>query len=806
VVILLTQGSALVPSRLRLWSFRLVTFILIPVLLLGILEAGLRLLAPGHSTDFTTKAVVDGVTVFHENDAFAWQYFPAEIAREPLVLSFPAEKASNVYRIFVLGASAAQGDPEPTYGFSRILEQMLEHGYPGADFEVINTAVTAINSHVVYQIAREVAPLQGDLFIIYLGNNEVVGPFGTGTVFAPLSPSLAFIRLVILSRSSRIVQNLACVLRRLRSERGGIEKWRGMEMFLDRQVRADDPGMEKVYRHFRANLEDTLSVIRRAGAKAIVSTVGTNLRDSAPFASQHRRRFAEPEREQWDALYRSGAALAEAGRCEEAGARLLEAEKIDGTWAALQFLLGVCFGEMGDHREARHRYRLARDLDTLRFRADSRINEIIREVAAARAGEGVYLADSAREFEAASAHGIPGDDLFHEHVHLTFKGHYLLAKALLHQVEKILPADVARFREGNGELQTADDLMRALALTGFDRHRISEEVRQRLEKPPFTNQQNHRDALERARRQEAELRAFTTPAALLEAGREYERALQANRADPWLHYNYAMLHYAAGSFAAAAAQFRIVLASLPHHEVARERLLASLVHLGEFEEAVDQSREALRNQPDFHAAEYTLALALSKTGREAEAVAVYRKLLRSDRDRAPDIYNELGQIHVRKERYAEAALAFEEGVRIDRDSGEGSRPDLSYNLGVALKRDGRTEDAARAFSEAVAGYHRKLQRNPRSARLHFALGSVYVEMREFQNAADQFRLAVAANPADLQAHLHLAKSLEVQGRLPEARDALESGVEGMLERGRPESARVLRRQLGALESVRSNAE
>jgi hypothetical protein len=52
---------------------------------------------------------------------------------------------------------------------------------------VVNAAVTAINSHVVRPIVHDLTRREADLFIVYTGNNEVVGPFGAGTVFSPLS-------------------------------------------------------------------------------------------------------------------------------------------------------------------------------------------------------------------------------------------------------------------------------------------------------------------------------------------------------------------------------------------------------------------------------------------------------------------------------------------------------------------------------------------------------------------------------------------------------------------------------------------
>ena len=613
-------------------------------------------------------------------------------------------------------------------------------------------------------------------------------------------PSLPFIRFLMSSKASHIGQNLARLVRRLRPEAGRAERWHGMEMFLDRQVRADDPGMEKVYSHFRVNLEDTLDVIGRGGAKAVVSTVATNLRDSAPFASQHRDLFSERDLAKWDELHAKGVALAEAGRYAEASAHLLEAEKLDDTHAGLQFLLGRCHWEMGDSREAMRRYRLARELDTLRFRADSRINQIIRETAADRAEEGIFLVDAAREMEARSARGIPGSDLFHEHVHMNFRGNYLLAKSVFQQIEEILPSEMARSRAEDGRLPTFEESMRGLALTGFDRHRIAAEVLDRLGRPPFTNQLNHEEAMEQAQRREAELRRFTTPDGLLEARREYEQALQGRGDDPWLHHNFAMLLYQAGSFEATAEQLRIFLASFPQHAVARERLLASLIQMGRFGEAVDRSREALRIDPDFDAAKYTMAVSYSKLGKHGEAIAIYRGLLRDDPDRVPDIYNELGQLYVQKARHAEAIEAFEAGIRAADEAGRGDRPDMEYNLGVVLKREGRTESANRAFSEAISGYRKRIRENPRSVRLHLALGSVYVEMREFSKAAESFRLAVASNPADLQAHLNLARSLEAQGRLREAQEVLRKGEDDMLLLEQRESARALQRYRGALKA------
>ena len=57
----------------------------------------------------------------------------------------------------MLGGSAAQGFPDPMYGIAPLLEAMLVDHYPEVRFEVINAAISAINSHVVLPIAVSVA-------------------------------------------------------------------------------------------------------------------------------------------------------------------------------------------------------------------------------------------------------------------------------------------------------------------------------------------------------------------------------------------------------------------------------------------------------------------------------------------------------------------------------------------------------------------------------------------------------------------------------------------------------------------------
>ena len=108
------------------------------------------------------------------NPKFGWQ-FSTRRNTSPGPLRFQKEKPPGTRRIFILGESAAAGAPDPAFGFARMLELMLPESYPSNRFEVLNVAMRGIDSHIIRQIARECAQLSPDLFIIYMGNNEMIG-------------------------------------------------------------------------------------------------------------------------------------------------------------------------------------------------------------------------------------------------------------------------------------------------------------------------------------------------------------------------------------------------------------------------------------------------------------------------------------------------------------------------------------------------------------------------------------------------------------------------------------------------------
>ena len=514
------------------WTPRIAAAVLAPLVLLFVIEGALRLFDVGYPTDVTTRCTMAGKNASCYNLFFPAPFFPPGMMKAPQVYAIPAEKPQGTYRIFVLGESAAMGDPDPAYAFSRYLELMLRQRYPAMKFEIANTGSVAINSHVLLPIAEGLAKQRPDLFIIYSGNNEVVGPYGPGTALTSDGTSfggmsMPVIRSNIFFRSTRIGQLLTKI---------GAQKkeWGGMEMFLDKQVPESSPLMTHVYENFDRNLRDTVAAARASGARVIVSTVATNVKDCAPFASMHRDGLGQDELRSWNALVEQGTNFERARSYAEALKAYLDAAKIDDRYAELEFRIARALWMQGDHAGAKQHFERARDLDSLRFRADGRINEINRTVGSSASG--AELVDAEKVFAEQSPNGVIGSELVYEHVHMTPLGNYLLARAMFLQIaSKMLVGAQETQSSSDDGILTEADCERLLALTPHDRTRIAGEMLQRLQKPPFTNQLNHSDQLLRLAFQ-----AEVPDEDPQQTSAEYQWAIAQNPNDRVLRYNYGL--------------------------------------------------------------------------------------------------------------------------------------------------------------------------------------------------------------------------------------------------------------------------
>ncbi len=768
---------------------RLFAMIFTPLLVLGGIELGLRLGGYGYDTGFFSRIRIDGRDFYVPNEKFGSRFFPPAIARTIAPFRFAAKKSTNTYRIFLFGESAAMGDPDSTYGFGRYLQVLLRDRFPGTDFEVVSVAITAIDSNVILPIARDCARQQGDLWVIYMGNNEMVGPFGaikmvpfaadfTGgnkapppfgaeTAYGLQAPPLGIIRTVLAIKATRIGQLLDNVIRRLRSDSLTPKEWGGMQMFMNGRIGYDDPARLRAYANFRGNLEDILRTAQRAGVPVVLSTVAVNLKDCAPFASIHERGLSTNQLSAWNEIFEEGITNETAGSYGRALALYRKAAEMDPQFAELQFRMGSCDLALTNNDQAQRDFELARAYDALDFRADTRINSIIREAVSRHAGQGVYLVDAARILAQNSPAGIPGLNFFYEHVHLNFAGNYLLALNFAEQARKLFPNAITAHDKGNWA--SAEVCDRRLAVTVWDRRRVWRPILNRIMSPPFTGQFNHAASLKvyEAKLDEAKSQmSFQTPE---QAWQMYEQALALAPDDNFLHGNFERFLEARGYLAPAIAEAKRCCELVPQSPGGYYYTGTLLVREGKIGEAADYFSRALAIRSDYAEAEDAMGEILANQQKSAEAIHWFKRAIRSNPDYV-DTYLDLGFLQQNLGEAGAAIANYQKAADLEPEGPADyfnraiaaaalyrwdeamadlrallkAKPDFwqaHYLLGTELAANGKTEEAQTEFAEAV--HYR-----PDFAPAHFSLGTTLAAEKKPEQALAEFRTVLQIDPAN----------------------------------------------------------
>ena len=571
---------------------RLAAATLVPLLVLVAAEVGLRWAGYGYPTRLFLPRTIDGTEFLVPNEMFTHRFFPPALARTPLAGRMAARKPEGTYRIFLLGESAAYGDPDPSFGVGRYLEALLETRYPATDFEVVCVAIAAINSHVLLPIARECARHDGDMWIVYMGNNEMIGPYGAGTVFGEQAPGLGFVRTVLALKTTRLGQLLDQLVTVARGGSSVPPSWDGINMFSKNPLGHDDPKRRRTYENFRGNLYDILAAGKNAGVPVILSTVAVNLKDCAPFASLPAPGLEPAQSAERERLLKEGAALEAGGFFQAALDLYQQAAAIDAGFAELQFRIGTCQLALDDRAAARQSFERARDLDGLAVRADTRINRIIKD--AMPEANGV---DAEEQLSGRTPGGIPGEELFYEHVHFTMAGNELLARILAEKVEELLPVAItSRGGAQPAEVESAA-CRRRLAATLWDERRVWDVALGRISTAPFTSQSSHPRNRQYIKDRAREVESRMTPGSPASDEQMYEAALASHPDDTLVRWNYAQYLERSGRLSEAVRQGQSICERLPGASWPHYFVGSVMARLGRISEAADYLQRALRISP-----------------------------------------------------------------------------------------------------------------------------------------------------------------------------------------------------------------
>lgn len=383
------------PNRRRIYS---IISILIPIIFLIALELILRLTGYGDNHSLFITHPDEGFENYYVvNPEIGKKYFQKMEYTAPAKDRFLKEKPEDVFRVFVMGSSTVVGFPyDNNLSFSRILEERLRDAYPEKKFEIVNTAITAINSFTLADFMPRILDEKPDAVLIYAGHNEFYGAFGAGSNEAVYHNS-TLIKIHLKLMNFRVYQLAVNAMGKITSMFASSDKKRGT--LMTRIVKdADILYGSKTYKegmdNFQSNLDDMLEMAKEKNVPVFISDLVSNLKDLKPFKS-------------------------------------IDSNELKG--AEEYYTTAQKFEQQGDLQKAKENYALARDYDCIRFRASSDINKAVKELADKYQA---HYVPTLELFSANAQNGIIGHDLLTEHVHPNIKGAFLLSEAFYKEIVK----------------------------------------------------------------------------------------------------------------------------------------------------------------------------------------------------------------------------------------------------------------------------------------------------------------------------------------------------------------------------------
>ena len=336
------------------------------------------------------------------------------------------DKPSNGYRIVVQGGSTAAGFP---YGLGTsiagTIEQRLRGSLPGKQVEVLNTAMSAVNTYTLIDLADEIIEQQPDAVFIYAGHNEYLGLLGVGSQYSFFASSTAT-RLFLALKEFRTFQLVQSVSSAISSAGAGGSEMpsAGSRTFMAQVAKNKNIVLgSSVYKQGLSQFESNLSILlekyQDAGIPVFISTIASNEKDQAPFASSDRE---EKFNSLYELLFSSLKSLSQTLQREtiqNASQRVQHSKS-----ASFHFEFATLALKQGLTGIAKRHFVLAKEHDLLRFRAPAEINTIIRALAKEH---NAITVESEAEFVKRSPSGIIGNELMLEHLHPNLKGYFVIS-------------------------------------------------------------------------------------------------------------------------------------------------------------------------------------------------------------------------------------------------------------------------------------------------------------------------------------------------------------------------------------------
>ena len=288
----------------------------------------------------------------------------------------------------------------------------------------------------------------------------------------------------------------------------------------------------------------------------------------------------------------------------------------------------------------------------------------------------------------------------------------------------------------------------------------------------------------------------------IRAGNE---ALRLAPERPQVRYALAVTLSGSGKLPEAAEELQRALVLRPNYDDARRLLGSVLARQGRIDEAVSEFRKAIALRPRYWEHHSALGVELAQAGRYVEAADAFREVVRlrpnsaqgylnlgfvyymlDDTNQAleyfrratalapnPAAHSNIGAIQHKQGDYAAAVAAYQQSIALRPNSHIAHR-----NLGDALRRLSRGEEAREAYRKALALARAELAVAPSDPRLKAYLAIYLAKLDEPALALDAINEALSIGPDDIQVLFRAGVVHALGGRTEAAIAALRQAVAG----------------------------
>jgi protein O-mannosyl-transferase len=246
------------------------------------------------------------------------------------------------------------------------------------------------------------------------------------------------------------------------------------------------------------------------------------------------------------------------------------------------------------------------------------------------------------------------------------------------------------------------------------------------------------------------------------------------------HNNLAGTLLERGQLNEAIANYREALEIKPEVAQVQSNLGNALLREGQVEEAIVHLQTALQIDPAYAEAYNHMGSAVMKKGQAGEAIAYYQRAVQLNTSYA-DAYNNLGVAFLRNGQADQAIAYYKKAVAINPGSAE-----MQFNLGNALAREGNWADAIACYQAALSAERDSVK----AAKVRNNLGAALEKLGKSDEALEQFSEALQINGNYPEAHFNVGRMLAQLGRRDEAVAHLREALR--LKPGYEEARRQLR--------------